>query len=469
MRLCAGSYNLGMIRAILLLAAAAASAQAPGVEGTWQGTLNVGAVSLRLGLHVTRTAEGAYSSTLDSLDQGARGLPIQTTTFNAGKLRFEIPNLRASFEGALSADGQTIEGTFTQGAAFPLTWKRVAKVEERKRPQTPRPPFPYDSAEVAYETKGGVKIAGTLTTPRTGLPAPAVLLITGSGPQDRDETLFEHKPFAVLADYLTRRGVAVLRVDDRGIGGSTGRSVRTTLDEMADDVLTGVAFLKGRKEVDAKRIGLVGHSEGAIVGPLAASRSSDVAFVAMLAGTGVPGEQVVMAQAEAVIRAEGGGDAAVAENRAVQQLLMDAMRGAKDEQTAIANAKAAWSKRRLGSADAAAEKILDQQIAASASPEMRSFLFLDPAPALRKLTIPVLALNGSRDIQVSAKQNMPAIAAALTEAGNADFTVAVLPGLNHLFQNCAKCSVSEYGQLEETFAPAALDVLGDWIIRHTRR
>jgi uncharacterized protein len=223
----------------------------------------------------------------------------KVTTFSANALHLELPNLHAIYDGTLSADGGEIRGTFVQGAALPLVFKRVEKLETLNRPQNPKPPYPYDAQDVVYEASAGIKLAGTLTLPRGPGPFPAALLITGSGPQDRDESLLGHKPFLVIADYLTRRGIAILRVGDRGVGGSTGSSTRETLDDMGADVVTGVGYLKGRKGIEPKHIGVIGHSEGGIVGPAAAARSADVAFVIMLAGTGVVGTEVLKLQGEA--------------------------------------------------------------------------------------------------------------------------------------------------------------------------
>jgi len=445
-----------------------------GVEGNWQGTLNAGAVKLRIGLHVSKTDAGELTSKLDSIDQGVMGIPVKATTFAANKLHLDMPALHASFEGTLSSDGKEIAGTFTQGAALPLVFKRVEKIETLDRPQTPKPPFPYDAQDVSYEPAPGIKLAGMLTLPRSGGPFPAVLLITGSGPQDRDETLFGHKPFLVIADYLTRRGIAVLRVDDRGVGGSTGSSVQETLDEMVSDVLAGVAYLKGRKEVDPKQIGLIGHSEGAIVGPSAAVRSTDVAFVVMLAGTGVSGQEVLKAQGEAITRASGGSDADVAREHAMQEMIFRVLRTEKDNKAAVEKMKSEWAamKAKLPSDQAAQrepEDVIDAQFQRVTLPELRSFIFFNPAEVLDKLKTPVLALNGSRDLQVIPSQNLPAITAALVKAGNTDFTVSELPGLNHLFQKCNHCTVDEYGKLDETFSPVALEIVGDWLTRHTHR
>ena len=450
---------------ISFLAGAALCAQS-GVEGTWQGTLDVGAIKLRLGLHVSKNAEGQFTSKLDSIDQSAMGIPVKVTTFADNALHLELPNLHATYDGKLSADGSQISGTFVQGAPVPLVFRRVEKVETLNRPQNPKPPYPYDAQDVAYETSAGIKLAGTLTLPRGPGPFPAAIMITGSGPQDRDEALMGHKPFLVIADYLTRRGIAVLRLDDRGVGGSTGNSMRETLDDMAGDVVIGVGFLKGRKEIDARHIGVIGHSEGGIVGPAAAVRSPDIAFVIMLAGTGVVGTEVLKLQGEAVIRASGGSDQKVAEEHAVQDMIFRVLQSEQDDNAAIEKMMAEWKAERKSSD--ASDDVMRAQFKAVTSPELRSFLFYDPSDALRKLKVPVLALNGSRDVQVPPQQNLPAIAAALAAAGNSDYTVSELPGLNHLFQKCNKCAVQEYGELEETFSPTALEIMGDWLVRHTR-
>jgi uncharacterized protein len=433
-----------------------------GMEGTWQGALEAGALKLRVGLHIVRNANGDWSSTFDSVDQGAIGLPVAVTAVSGRNLHFEMPRMGLKFDGTLSADGQQIAGTITQGVGLPIVFKRSEKTEAPNRPQTPKPPFPYQAVEVSYENKQG-KLAGTLTIPSGPGPFPAAILITGSGPENRDEEVFGHKPFLVIADYLSRRGIAVLRLDDRGVGGSTGNSTRQTIDEMATDVLSGVDFLKARPEVNAKKIGVIGHSEGGIVGPLAASRSADISFVVMLAGPGVTGEQIMYLQAELIAKSAGGTDASIAQNRVLQEAIFNAARSDPDEKIALQNFRAEWQKTH----GAAPGAVLESQARSVMAPEIRSFAFFDPGTVLRKLKIPVLALNGSRDLQVPPSQNLPAIKAALTAAGNQDFEVLEMPGLNHLFQTCRQCTTAEYGVLEETFSPKALDVMGDWLTQHT--
>ncbi len=463
---------------LLLILAGPGYTQSGNIVGNWQGTLESGPIKLRLAFHITANDKGGYASTLDSLDQNTFGISIRVTTFAGNKLHLDIPSIRAQFDGTLNGNGSEIEGTFTQGVPMPLSLKRVDKVEMPNRPQEPKPPYPYDAMDVSYENKG-IHLAGTLMLPRGQDTFPAVMLISGSGPQDRDEAMFGHRPFWIIADYLTRRGIAVLRTDDRGVGKSTGNSTQATLDDMAADVLAGIAYLKGRREIDGKHVGVIGHSEGGMVGPLAAARSSDIAFVVLLAGSGVSFQQAVDAhasQAEVMMHEAGAPEASIALNNAIQNMIFRVLRSEGDAKTAIQKMHTELEKmkaalpesQRNALEDPVAVAAVNQQFASAASPEMRSLILYDPGEALRKLKVPVLALNGSRDVQVSAKLNLPAIAAALAEGGNSDFAIEELPGLNHLFQKCNKCTVSEYGDLDETFSPTALTIMGDWLLRHTR-
>ena len=301
----------------LFALASLAFAQAPSLDGNWMGTLDVGAAKLRLVLHVTQSPAG-MTATMDSIDQGANGMKIDAITFTGNAVHFELHMIQGSYDGAMKADGSEISGQWKQGGAeLPLTFKRVDKAPEVTRPQDPKKPYPYEEEEVAYENKkAGIKLAGTLTYPRGKGPFPAVLLITGSGPQDRNEALAGHRPFLVLADHLTRHGIAVLRVDDRGVGGSSGDTMKSTSADFADDALAGIQFLKTRKEVNPAQIGLIGHSEGGMIAPMVAARSSDVAYIVLLAGPGVRSEEILYAQGEAIGKAMGANAETRAKNRA---------------------------------------------------------------------------------------------------------------------------------------------------------
>jgi pimeloyl-ACP methyl ester carboxylesterase len=451
--------------AMLVICGGSAAAQTAGFPGNWQGTLDAGPLKMRLGMRVTRGTTGNYQATLDSIDQATSGVPVPVFQVTGNLLHFEMANPRAIFDGELAEDGSSIDGIFDQGAELPLTFHRVARIETLKRPQQPRPPFPYVAQEVSY-TSGTVKLAGTLTRPSGVGPWPAVILVSGSGPHDRDAGVAGHKPFLVIAGYLARRGIASLRADDRGVGGSSGDSAGAVLDDLASDVNAGAAYLRSRKEIDANRIGAAGHGLGAYAAALAAVHSSGIAFLAMLAGAGVPGDQVMYLEGELIARASGASDEAIQDSRELQRRMVEILRAQPDEFRAIEEIRAAWADSRE-ILPASIRSLVDAQIMTAATPQMRSFLLHDPAETLRALKIPVLAVYGSRDVQIPPSQNLPAVAAAL--AGNPDVTLMQLPGLNHLFQKCATCAATEYATIEETISPAALTVLGDWLVRHTRK
>jgi uncharacterized protein len=404
---------------------------------------------------------------MDSLDQNAKGLPVSSVVREGSTLKMEVKIAQGQFAGEISKDLQSIAGTWSQGGSnLPLLLNRVkdlAAVAETPHPQTPRRPLPYHEEEVSYENPPavGVKLAGTLTVPNGKGPFPAVLLITGSGPQDRDETVFGHKPFFVLSDCLTRKGVAVLRVDDRGIARSTGNFATATTADFATDVEAGVAFLKQRSEVDARKIGLIGHSEGGVIAPMVAARDRDVAFVVMMAGSGVPGDEILTEQVRLISLASGFADDKIAAATQREREVLDLFKSEKDP-AAFATKLREHMNGKMSEAE------LKVAITQCSVPWFRYFVDYDPATALRKLTAPVLALNGQRDVQVSPRQNLPAIRKALAEAGNKDFETAEMPGLNHLFQTAKTGSPAEYAQIEETIAPAALDKIATWVLAHTR-
>lgn len=463
--LCAGlgvMMNDGDLQQTPPASAPAQQQQTPGgaIAGDWEGVLDVGAAKLRLVLHIAQQPNGSLQAKVDSPDQGATGLAVDAITFEAGVVRFEMKALQVVYEGKLSESGAEIAGKFTQaGASFPLTLKRGMTVA--KRPQTPKPPFPYRAEDVSYENKAaGIRLAGTLTIPPGNGPHPAVILISGSGPQDRDETLFEHKPFLVLADHLTRKGIAVLRVDDRGVGKSTGSFATATSEDFTGDVLAGVEYLKTRSEVDKRKIGLIGHSEGGSIAPAAAAKSSDIAFIVMLAGTGMPGDEILYLQAEMLNRAAGASAEVIARNREVQERSFAIIKKEKDPAEAEKQLRAAY--RELVKGDLPQQ--LEAEIKRINSPWFRYFINHDPRTTLKQVKVPVLALFGERDLQVAPKENLAAVKAALEEGGNKRFRAEILPGLNHLFQTAKTGLVTEYGQIEETMAPAALELISGWIL-----
>jgi pimeloyl-ACP methyl ester carboxylesterase len=342
---------------------------------------------------------------------------------------------------------------------------------EQLRPQTPKPPFPYTEREASYENaKDGAVFGGTLTIPAGKGPHPAVVLLTGSGSQDRDETVFGHKPFLVIADQLSRNGLAVLRVDDRGVGKSKGDFKNATLELHATDAEAAIAWLKKQPEIDPKRIGLLGHSEGGIIAAMVGARSKDVAFLVSIAGPGVSGAELNPLQIEALLRAQGNGDAAVAaivaEQKKIMKLVVDDAPDAEVEKAvraAFAVAQSQVPEVKANRASGEIDKEMLFQLAALKTPWFRSFVKLDARQSWRKVRCPVLALIGSKDTQVPADVNLAEIGKALAAGGNKDVTTTKLAGLNHLLQTASTGLLEEYGTIEETMSPAALTLMTTWL------
>ncbi|HJT76573.1 MAG TPA: alpha/beta hydrolase [Gemmataceae bacterium] len=467
------------VLAVLAVGAAWAADKGPakpadkGLAGSWQGSIKAGAIELRIVLNVTAKEDGALLATLDSPDQGAKGIPVDDVSAKGKDVKVELKALKASFEGKRSDDGKKIAGTWKQGGSdFPLTFERLAKAPDYARPQDPKKPYPYAEEEVTFENKpAGVKFAGTLTLPRGKGPFPAAVLITGSGAHDRNESLLGHRPFLVLADHLTRHGVAVLRYDDRGVGGSTGDKLAVTSADLAGDALAAVAFLEGRPEIDPKKVGLIGHSEGGIIAPMAAAKSGGVAFIVLLAGPGLPGEEILYRQGELIARAGGADDKAVARARTMQEKVFAVVKKEKDDKAAREQIEAAVREEMAKLSDGEKKEAEKRKAFGEAqrgflvTPWFRFFLTYDPAPTLEKVKCPVLALNGERDLQVPAKPDLKVIEQALKDGGNKDVTTKELPKLNHLFQTCKTGAPSEYGKIDETFAPSALEEISGWITK----
>jgi uncharacterized protein len=456
------------------LGAGALGAPAPALlEGTWQGAFE--GLSLRIVLHVTRTRGNGLAATMDSPDQGALGLAVDTVIVSGDSLRFRLKKILADYAGAIAGDGSRIVGRWRQGnQVLPLTLARSATAIERpRRPQEPMAPLPYEEDTVRVTNRvAGVSLAGTLTRPRGSGPFPAAVLVTGSGPEDRDETVFGHKPFLVLADDLTRHGIAVLRLDDRGVGGSSGDFPSATSEDFASDAEAAVEFLAQRPGIDSRRIGLIGHSEGGLVAPMVGARSTRVAFLVLLAAPGVPGDSILIEQSESASRAMGADEATVRANRALEREVLKAFRELPDSAAVASRVRELVRDRlaRLSPAARAAtgdpDSIAEAGLRQLRSPWLSFFVRYDPRPTLRRVRVPVLALNGSKDVQVEPRVNLPAVEQALRSGGNRDVTVKEMPGLNHLFQTANTGDVTEYAHIEETFAPAALDEISRWILRH---
>lgn len=444
-------------------------------EVRWQGSV------AGLGFIVTFTPEEdglGYTATLDIPAQRLSGAQLTNVVYSDTEIAFTLPIAPpngATWRARHQVGATKAEGEFEQGAnVVPFTMELVPEWEVvvPRRPQTPEPPFPYGEREVAYANEtDGTKLAGTLTVPMGNGPFSAALLITGSGPQSRDEEIFGHKPFLVIADHLTRNGIAVLRVDDRGIGGSTGDMSMATSEDFASDVLAGVCFLAGQPEIDPSRIGLVGHSEGGIIASMVAAESDDVAFIVLLAGSAIPGRDLMVMQLAAVQRSIGRPEGNVEQQIEAQRSLLElasegadlpALTAAVAELTRIQISNVVEGQR---PSTEELKPAIEAQARQLTTPWWRFFLTYDPRTALREVQCPVLAINGSLDVQVPSGPNLRVIREALAEAGNDDITVEELGGLNHLFQTATTGSLTEYAEIEETFAPAALDLITSWVLQ----
>ncbi|AKB78267.1 hypothetical protein MSHOH_1784 [Methanosarcina horonobensis HB-1 = JCM 15518] len=450
------------------------------IEGLWLGILQVqGGMELRLLFNVSISPDGSVNATMDSLDQGVKGIPVEAVTYKDGNLHLGVKSIRGAFDGTLKEDGKTIEGEWKQSElTLPLVLSRINETPDTRKEQDPVKPYPYDEEEVTYENEeAGVKLAGTLTLPHSEGPFPAVILISGSGQQNRDEEILGHRPFLVLSDYLTRRGTAVLRVDDRGVGGSTGNFSQATTEDFAGDVLAGIEYLKSREELDPTRIGLIGHSEGGLIAPIVAVQSHDIAFIVMMAGPGIPGEEILYLQSDLISRAEGVDNETISRNEALMRSMYSVIK--KEQNNTIAEEKlrklladelanmSEEEKQSSGYSEADLDAQVNAQVQALVSPWMRFFLTYDPSPTLMQVKCPVLAINGEKDLQVPPDENLQAIEKALKAGGNSDYTVKELPGLNHLFQTAETGSPSEYAKINETISPSALELIGNWISEHT--
>jgi uncharacterized protein len=445
------------------------------VTGQWNGILSVQGTQLSIVFNVMKTETG-YTSTMDSPDQGFRGIPVTSTVFENLVLKIEVAMGGIRFEGVLSNDDKLI-GEFRQGnLKMPLTLTR--NVPEKvivSRPQDPVEPYPYRSEEVLFVNPGaGVSLAGTLTIPQGEGEYPAVILISGSGPQDRNEELLGHRPFLVLADHLTRNGIAVLRYDDRGIAKSTGEFNKATTLDLATDAEAAVSYLLTRREINKKEIGLIGHSEGGLIASMVAAENKKIRFIVLMAGPGLRGYELLLKQEELLARANNVSEDLLTKSVMANKEAFDLILNTADDQLLVQKLDA-YLKQQLAAmpatekpAGVSDEDLINQQRTQLTSPWFKFFLKYDPASMLQKVKCPVLALNGSKDLQVSPRENLSAIKSNLEKGGNNNVTIREYPSLNHLFQECKTGSPNEYKDIQQTIFPQVLNEISGWILKQTK-
>ncbi|MCW1401520.1 alpha/beta fold hydrolase [Novosphingobium sp. MW5] len=462
-----GTFTQGIAMKLALKAGDAPATQViAGLDGRWNGEIVLNGVTLRQGVRF-RTAPTGTIGLYESPDQMVSGVPVRGLSREGNALKFSLLGGMLSFSGTLSDDGQSLAGTLAQQgqADMPITFRKAAAAQPAaaKRPQLPIAPFPYRSEEVTFANPAapGVTLAGTLTLPQGKGPFPAAILITGSGAQDRDETLAGHKPFAVIADHLTRNGFAVLRYDDRGTAKSTGDFSKATSADFATDANAAFAALAARTDISSSKIGFIGHSEGGMVAPIAMASNPKVAYAVLLAGPGTRLDRLMLSQQRLIGTQMGRSEADLDKAEPFMAQIFAAVAKAKDDaetETAVAAILTPEARAAVGMPADAPASMLTARLA---SPWFRYFLNYDPVPNLARIKVPVLAINGSLDRQVPAAENLPAIRKAT--AANKDVTIVELPGLNHLFQTAKTGGLGEYQAIEETFAPAALDLMAAWL------
>lgn len=443
------------------------------IVGLWEGKLVLQAgMTLRIVVHFT-VDKNNLISTIDSPDQAVNGIPAKSQ-YHKGVLKMVSSSVAGEYNGALSNDKTSINGTWSQmGNNYPLKLVKTRQTSTVNRPQTPKPPFPYTTRDITFaNNKAHVKLAGTLSLPQGAGPFPAIVLVCGSGPHDRDETLFLHKPFLLISDYLTKNGIAVLRYDKRGIGKSKGVYNKATIEDFTQDAMAAVDYLNTCKEINHKHIGMLGHSEGGLIAPLCAVRSKDISFIIMLAGPGSSGDKVLLWQQEAIGKAMGMPAEEIKQTREITSRLIDILHQNNGEKTTDLKMRQCYDFY-LKSLKLSPEKLKDYQrnengIKALNTPWFRSFIAYQPQPILEQVKCPVLALNGSKDLQVDPKENLKDIEEALKKAGNTDFTIKEIEGVNHLFQPAKTGAPSEYNQIEITIQPQVLSIISDWVVAHTK-
>jgi len=460
---------------VLILMIAVLTGFGQNIVGQWNGLLSVRGIQLRIAFNISK-AEKGYISTMDSPDQKAFGIPVTNTSYEANVLKLEMPNLGIQFEGNFNK-ADTIVGNFKQsGMSFPLNLtKAIPGKVKYVRPQEPVKPYPYYSEDVVFENKkDAIELAGTLTLPNQTGNFPAVILITGSGPQNRDEELMGHKPFLVWSDYLTRNGIAVLRFDDRGTAASKGDFKTATSMDFKSDVEAALLYLQSRKEIDKKHIGLIGHSEGGIIAPMVAAGSKDISFIVLLAGTGIPGGQLLLLQQELIGRASGVSETELQKTKKINEGAFNLVTKSTNSET-VKTDLTNYIKKALKEDSATKipagmteDQYVDLQVKQIANPWMLYFIKHDPAVTLEKVKCPVLAINGSKDLQVPPEVNLKTIKTALNKGGNKNVTTKELPGLNHLFQECKTGLPDEYSTIEQTISPSALDEVTKWILKQVK-
>lgn len=443
---------------------------AQNISGVWHGIAKTPDNKEILFVFLFEKNQETYNSTMAVPTFNVAGIKLRATTFNSGKLIVDGSNIGIKYEGIFDETTQQIKGSYTEGGnVLTLILKKgnpeMAKIN---RPQEPIKPYPYYEEQVIFENaEAGIKLSGTFTKPNEKGKYPVVILISGSGRHDRDGAIPTHKPFLVLSDYLTRKGIAVLRYDDRGFGESTGDFNTATTADFAKDVFSAVTYLKSRNDIDVKHIGLIGHSEGGIIAPMVANQTADISFIVTLAATGIPGNEVAVMQSKSLRPFLVPDEASFERNVREAIKIASSNEDISKKRNALTehnNSYLAPILKSLGATDENISVLIEKETEAALKPWNKYFYNFNPANEFEKLSIPILSLNGSKDTQVNANINQNAIRNALIKGGNKNYKVIELDNMNHLFQECKTGNINEYKDIEQTISPIALKEISNWIL-----
>ncbi len=439
------------------------------ILGKWSAKIDSAFVKVSLILHIAEE-DGTLFATIDCPEKNALGTPVDEVAIEGNQIRFGIKSWKTSFKGTLDPKMRKISGKLSRGISYPVTFC-YGEDKALIRPQEPKKPYHYLEHEVSFTNKAAdITLAGTLTLPKGKGPFPAVVLVAGTGPMDRNESIHGHKPFLVLADHLTKQGIATLRFDKRGVGQSSGKIHDATIHDFASDVVAAVEYLKSDPKINAKLIGLIGHSEGGLVTPIAITKSKDVAFGVLLAAPGISGEKILKEQQGPLIQhADSVGEEQLQQEERLRNEVFTILKTESDLKKAEKKLETLFNKylALLPNASDAEITALKKQLKTVNKPWFRLFLTHEPAKVLEKVEVPMLIVGAEKDLQVPPKHNLIAISKALEDGENSDYTVVKLPKLNHLFQTCATGASTEYVEIEETFAPSALNAISTWVVEKT--
>jgi len=441
------------------------------IAGTWSGKIEVQGTKLTVVFHIKKDGEKFFAK-MDSPDQGAFGIDAGEVSINNDKVIIGSKKGMFMYDAKWHRDSNLLEGTWYQGKyELPLNLRKTYSEIKLVRPQEPKPPFPYVTEEVEFISReAGIKLKGTLTRPDITGPSPAVILVTGSGPQNRDEELMGHKPFLLIADYLTRNGFVVLRYDERGVGESEGEFKTAIIPDFAKDAEAAFDYLLSLKYITKDKIGILGHSEGGMVAPMVAANRKDLAFIILLAGPGTPLKELLIDQTGLVLESSGASDTYIEFVKELNIKIYEIILNTPDTKKASKKIRKLMVSKRKGLSDeqitnrGLSDEAIGAMVQTLTSDYFRYFLAYDPAPVMKQVQCHVLALNGTKDVQVPAAKNLAAIENALKEGGNHNFTIKSFDGLNHLFQPAGTGSVAEYAKIETTIDPSVLEYMKNWMM-----